>query len=68
VVSAAGSFDAGAIIDVLDTNGAAIARGAVAMSHGELRELIGKRSTEIPEGASTMVFHRDEMVVFNSLV
>ena len=33
-----------------------------------LRELVGKRSADVPDGVSTMVIHRDEMVVFTSLV
>ena len=68
VKSASGNFDAGAIVDVLDGSGSTVARGTAAMSSGELREVMGKRSADVPDGVSTMVIHRDEMVVFTSLV
>ena len=68
VTGTMGQFDAGAIIDVLDGSGASVARGTAAMSSAELQDLLGKRSADIPDGVSTMVIHRDEMVVFTSLV
>jgi hypothetical protein len=37
------------------------------MAASELREVMGKRSADVPDGVSTMLIHRDEMVVFNSL-
>jgi glutamate 5-kinase len=67
VVAVSGSFVAGDIIDVLDPNGAVIARGTAAMSHAELRDVMGKRASDLPDGSSSMVVHRDEMVVLTEL-
>jgi glutamate 5-kinase len=67
VVTVDGNFDVGDIVDVVDGTGVVVARGTASMAASELREVMGKRSADVPDGVSTMLIHRDEMVVFNSL-
>jgi DNA-directed RNA polymerase subunit K/omega len=37
------------------------------MSRSELAALVGKRTADLADGASTLVVHRDEMVVLSAL-
>lgn len=62
-----GEFAAGDVVDIVDAAGHLIARGATSMSHVDLAVLRGKRSADLSEGVSTLVVHRDEMVVLSAL-
>lgn len=62
-----GAFESGAIVDIVDQHGKIIARGACAMSSNELSGIRGKRTAELADGASSLVVHRDEMVVLSAM-
>jgi glutamate 5-kinase len=62
-----GDFGNGDVVDIVDASGQLVARGAVAMSRSELAALVGKRTADLADGASTLVVHRDEMVVLSAL-
>ncbi len=67
VSSVDGDFGNGDVVDIVDASGQLVARGAVAMSRSELAALVGKRTADLADGASTLVVHRDEMVVLSAL-
>ncbi len=62
-----GDFAAGDVVDVVDGSGHLVARGATSMSRAEIASLRGKRAADLGEGVSTLVVHRDEMVVLSAL-
>ena len=62
-----GSFEAGAIVEIINSDGQVVARGATTMSSAELASIRGKRASDLPEGISSLVAHRDEMVVLSAL-
>ena len=67
VTAVEGDFAAGAVVDVVDGSGGLVARGAAVISHAEIAALRGKRASDMAEGVSTLVVHRDEMVVLSAL-
>lgn len=67
VTAVEGDFAVGDVVDVIDTVGHLVARGAAAMSHAEITALCGKRAADLADGVSTLVVHRDEMVVLSAL-
>lgn len=62
-----GTFDVGAIVEIVGPEGLLVARGCVAMSAAELSTIRGKRAADLPEGSTSLVVHRDEMVVLSVL-
>jgi glutamate 5-kinase len=62
-----GSFAAGEVVDIVDAAGQLVARGAAAMTSAELALIRGKRTSDLGEGVSSLVVHRDEMVVLSAL-
>jgi glutamate 5-kinase len=62
-----GSFAAGEVVDIVDAAGQLVARGATAMTSAELALIRGKRTSDLGEGVSSLVVHRDEMVVLSAL-
>jgi len=64
-----GNFVAGDAIDVLDQDGAVVARGIVSFDAAELPALLGKKTSEISAelGASfdREVIHRDDLIVID---
>lgn len=62
-----GSFAAGDVVDVVDPAGQLVARGAVAMASTDLAVIRGKRAADLGDGISSLVIHRDEMVVLSAL-
>lgn len=67
VASISGEFAVGDVVDIVDSAGGIVARGATAMSSSELAVIRGRRAAELSEGASSLVVHRDEMVVLSAL-
>lgn len=67
VTAISGEFVVGDVVDICDHGGGIVARGAVAMSSGELSAIRGRRAAELADGASSLVVHRDEMVVLSAL-
>lgn len=56
-----GDFDAGEIVDILGPGGEVVGRGEVAFSSAELVGMMGKHSSELPEGYRRAVVHADHL-------
>ena len=67
VTSVEGDFAAGDVVDIVDAQGLLVARGAVSMSSGELAAIRGRRAADLGDGVSSLVVHRDEMVVLSAV-
>ncbi|GAA4551206.1 glutamate 5-kinase [Amycolatopsis samaneae] len=57
-----GDFHAGDVVDLVDARDRAVARGVVAFDSGELPELIGRSSHELPAEQRREVVHADDLV------
>jgi glutamate 5-kinase len=57
-----GEFDAGAPVEVIDTDGEIFAKGLVRHRADELRSAAGHRSGDLPAGAPHVVVHADDLV------
>jgi glutamate 5-kinase len=58
-----GDFEAGDTVDVRTPDGVVFARGLAAADAREVRRTMGRRTTELPDGESPLVVHRDDLVV-----
>jgi glutamate 5-kinase len=58
-----GDFDVEAAVEVVGEDGRAFAKGLVRYSAVGLRNVAGRRSADLPDGASAEVIHRDDLVV-----
>lgn len=63
VVSVDGDFDEGATVEIADRHGRVVARGLARYDGDAARSVAGRRSTELPEDASTVMIHRDDLVL-----
>jgi glutamate 5-kinase len=63
VVDVKGAFDADAAVEVADTTGAVFAKGLVRHPAALIKELAGKRTTDLPADVPHEVIHRDDLVV-----
>jgi len=61
-----GSFDAGAVVDVVDESGELLARGLSAMSSAVMNLSKGKRTADLVDLAVVEAVHRDDLVVLIS--
>lgn len=66
VTGVAGTFDAGAVVDVVDGAGVLIARGMSAMGSQLISEVAGKRTAELTDTTVVEVVHRDDLVLLQS--
>lgn len=66
VKSVDGTFEAGATIELLTTDGVLIARGMSAMSSSQVAFAQGKRTTELVDLEVKEVVHRDDLVVLGT--
>ncbi len=64
VAEVRGDFEAGDTVDVASTTGDVFARGLVGVSAVQARAGAGKKSSELPDGVSHEVVHRDDLIVF----
>ncbi|MBM3639178.1 MAG: glutamate 5-kinase [Actinobacteria bacterium] len=64
VVNVAGSFAAGEVVNVSLSDGRIIGRGLASVDAADARSMQGKRSSDIEGQRSTVVIHRDDLVVF----
>ncbi|MFB9909285.1 glutamate 5-kinase [Allokutzneria oryzae] len=62
ITSVDGDFDAGDVVELLDTAGTVVARGAVAFDAAELPALIGHSTHELPPEQRREVVHADDLV------
>jgi len=67
VVQSSGVFDVGDVIEITQANGIVLGRGASSISSGELLGVQGKRTVDLVEGASSLVVHRDELVILSAM-
>ncbi len=63
VVEVRGRFSAGDAVEVAGLKGKVFAKGLVRLDTAVLVGLTGKRTSELPEGISHEVIHRDDLVV-----
>ncbi|MGZ4739657.1 MAG: PUA domain-containing protein, partial [Ilumatobacteraceae bacterium] len=63
VTSVTGGFDEGDVVEVRDSANAIIARGMVLSDAPTLRQIIGRRTTELPSDVAHEVIHRDDLVL-----
>ena len=63
VTKVTGEFDEGDVVEVRDSANAVIARGMVLSAATTLRQIIGKRTTELPSDVAHEVIHRDDLVL-----
>ena len=58
-----GSFATDDAVEVVGPDGRAFAKGLVRISAADLQVAAGRRTTELPEGFSHLVIHRDDLVI-----
>jgi glutamate 5-kinase len=58
-----GDFEADDAVEIVDDSGATFAKGIVALPAAALREVAGRRTSELPAGMVHEVVHRDDLVV-----
>ncbi len=58
-----GRFDADDAVEVVTDDGVAFAKGLVRYDSATLRQVAGRRTTDLPDGAPHEVIHRDDLVV-----
>jgi glutamate 5-kinase len=63
VVSVAGHFDDGATVDVAGPGGEVFARGLASIDAITLRQVAGRRTSELPPDVPAEAVHRDALVV-----
>jgi glutamate 5-kinase len=63
VLAVDGVFDEGDTVEIVSPQGVVIARGLSRYSADDARAVAGRRSAELPEEASTVLVHRDDLVV-----
>jgi glutamate 5-kinase len=63
VRSVEGSFDADDAVEIVDGGGRPFAKGLARMPATVLREMAGRRTSELPDGVPHEVVHRDDLVV-----
>jgi len=63
VRAARGEFDEGDTVDIEGLNGLVFARGLAAIGAQDLRDVMGRRSADLPNGSTTEAVHRDDLVV-----
>ena len=63
IVGVDGTFTAGGVVDIVDADGPAFARGRVSTAAADLRQVVGSRTADLPDGMVHEVVHRDDLVV-----
>jgi glutamate 5-kinase len=61
VVAVSGEFNAGAAVEVMGPDGALVANGVTSFGASKLRDMMGKRSSDL--GPDSEAIHRDQLVV-----
>src|SRR5690606_13312193 len=62
IVGVDGDFDAGDVVDLVDPAQRVVARGVVAYDVGELPDMIGRSTHELPDDHRREVVHADDLV------
>jgi len=63
IVEVRGNFDVDAAVEISDTVGKVFAKGLVRHGSVDLVSMAGRRSADLPDGASQEAVHRDDLVV-----
>lgn len=63
VVDALGSFDADDAVELAGPDGQVFAKGLARHPAGQVKELAGRRSAELPADTVAVVVHRDDLVI-----
>jgi glutamate 5-kinase len=63
VVAATGDFEVGDTVDIVGPSSRPFARGLAAVDGDTVRRVLGRRTSELPEGVNHEVVHRDDLVV-----
>ena len=61
--AATGAFEEGDLVDIAGPDGKAFARGVTRFDANAARAVFGRRTADLPEGAPTVLVHRDDLVV-----
>jgi len=62
VSAVTGTFDAGAPVALIDTNGEPFAKGLARLDSVEISRSAGRRSTELSDGSAAVIIHADDLV------
>ena len=62
ITAVEGEFDSGDVVELLNPQGDVVARGVVAYDAGELPELVGRSTYELPPEQRREVVHADDLV------
>jgi glutamate 5-kinase len=62
ITAVEGAFDGGDVVELVDPRGTVVARGVVAYDAGELPDLIGRSSHDLPAEQRREVVHADDLV------
>ncbi|MGH9276924.1 MAG: glutamate 5-kinase [Acidimicrobiales bacterium] len=62
IVDVVSDFDAGDAVEITDQAGREFAKGLVRVGSDTLRQTLGRRTADLPEGMPHEVVHRDDMV------
>ncbi len=63
VTAAEGDFDTDDAVEVVDQDGQVFAKGLSRWPSADLRQHLGSRSSDLPEGRAAEVIHRDGLVI-----
>jgi glutamate 5-kinase len=63
VASVKGSFEVDDAVEIAGPDGRVFAKGLVRLGSVGLREVVGRRTSDLPEGMPHEVIHRDDLVV-----
>jgi glutamate 5-kinase len=63
VVEVQGSFGPGDVVEVVDVDGALVARGISSTDSDVLRDIRGRRTADLPAHVAHEVMHRDDLLV-----
>ena len=63
VTGVKGSFEADAAVEIAGPDGTVFAKGLCRLDAAGLREVAGLRTSELPDGLTHEVVHRDDLVV-----
>jgi len=59
----AGRFDVDAAVEIAGPDGVVFAKGLVRHAAERIESWVGRRTSELPDGAAHEVVHRDDLVV-----
>ena len=63
VTGTSGAFEVGDLVEIAGPDGRPFARGVSRASASEASAVLGRRSADLPEGAVTLLVHRDDLVL-----